>query len=135
MSDEAEANIDPVTSVAAQALSDLGTAAGLAAAAGIDLSAVPTAFTLPGATIPNTVAYAAAQSMVNGAQALIGNGIADAEAQLVPTGTPILLGPGAAVAGSTALGRATVIAGQLGSLTAAKGYLGRTATNLANARS
>ena len=135
LSDEAEAAIDPVTSVAAQALSDLGAAAGLAKGAGIDLSGVQTALTAPGATISNTLAYAAAQSMVDRAQMLVGNGIAGAEAQLVPIATAIPLGPGSAAAGIAALGSATIVAGQLGALTAAKGYVGRTATNLANARS
>lgn len=133
LSDEAEAAIDPVVSLGVQALADLVTAAGLASGVGIDLSAARAALAVAGATTPNTLAYAAAQSMVDRAQMMVGDGIAGAEARLIPAAA-IPLGAGSAATGIAALGSVTSAAGQLGALAGARGYVGRAAANLSNAR-
>ncbi len=128
--DEASALIETAVSLAANALSDIGTALSLAAPGGIDLTPAQTALSAPGATVRDTGAYVSAQTAVAGVQASLSQAVATAEGTLTGAG-PFTAGP--AAAGVAGLTGATAASQQLASLTAAQGYLGRTSVNLANA--
>ena len=75
LQDEASTLTQPTASLTAAALSDIGTAAGYASDAGVDLSLLQTAISTPGATTRGTAAYTAAQSCLVGAQSSVGNSI------------------------------------------------------------
>lgn len=128
--DEASALVANTVSLAADALSDIGTALGLAAPAGIDLTPAQTALSVPGATVRDTGAYVTAQSAVAGGRTSITQAISTAEGVLAAVGD---VPAGSVAAGLATLASATAASGTLASLTAARAYLGRTSVNLANA--
>lgn len=133
--DQAEPVPDAAASIGTQTATDIGTAAEMAASAGISISAVQAAIAAPAATTPGTTAFAGAENLVGQAQGQINDGIAGAESELnaITSATPPL-GPGAAVAAAAGLGVAGSATAQLALLTAAKGYIGRTLLNLTSAQ-
>ncbi len=130
LQDEATALMQSVASLATTALVDIGAAAGYAANAGIELSPLQTALAAPDATTRGTAAYSAAQACLLSSQSSISGSIAAANGALANV---TVVNSNSAQAGAAALLAATDAAGQLSSLVAAGSYIGRTATNLANA--
>jgi hypothetical protein len=130
LQDEASALFQSVVSLATAVLSDIGVAAGFASDAGVDLSPLQAALTVPSATTRGTSAYTAAQASVIGAQSAIGIAAAAADASL--SGVDVA-NAGSAQAGVAGLLTATDATGALCSLISAGAYVSRTATNLANA--
>jgi len=128
--DEASALIETAVSLVADTLADIGTALGLAAPAGIDLTSTQAALAAPGATVRDTAAYVTAQTATAGAQASVSQAIAAAEAALTGTGP---VGAGSAAAGVAGLSGLMGASQQLAALTATQAYLGRAGVNLANA--
>jgi hypothetical protein len=130
LQDEASTLLQPVVSVASAALADIGTAAGYASDAGLDLSPLLAAIASPGATTRGTTAYTTAQLCLADAQSSVGMSTSAADAML--SGTSVT-NAGSADAGVAGLLAATDASGQLSSLVSAGAYVRRTATNLANA--
>ncbi len=116
--DEAEAVIQGTLSIGATILSDLTAADSLDT--GIDLSGTTAATSVQGATTLGTSSYAQAQSQLATAAGTAATQLATIGAQLTT---------------ATDLGQATTLAGQTAQLATARGFLGRAATNLANASS
>ncbi len=129
--DEAEALVQTGLTLLTQSTADLGSAASLLGGS-VDLTGANAALAAPGATTLGTGAYSAAQSALAGTQSAVSGAITTAEGTLGPIAAGGFAG-GDAAGGIAALGGATGAAGQLAALSAAQGYLGRTATNLANA--
>ena len=119
--DEAEALVEAVASLAADALGDLAAAAGMQS--GVDFSGAAAALGAPDATTQGSAAYGAAVSSLGGASAQIDASMATQETAL-NAATP-----------DTAAGltQATGAAGSLASLAGAQGYVQRALTNLQNA--
>jgi hypothetical protein len=130
LQDEASALLQPVASLATVVVSDIGTAAGYASDADVDLSLLQTAVSATGATTRGTAAYTAAQSNLAIAEASISGSIDAASATLTGTG---VTDAGSAQAGTANLLAAAEASGQLSSLLLADAYVRRTAANLANA--
>jgi hypothetical protein len=128
--DEASALLQTVVSLATAALADIGTAAGHASDAGVDLTALQLAIAAPGATTCGTSAYTAAQSSLADARSSFGNSINAADATLA---TASVTDADSAQSGVAGLLAATDATGQLSSLTLADAYVRRTAANLMNA--
>jgi hypothetical protein len=120
--DEAEAVIDAVVSLGADALSDFAAGAGFAVTSPIaaSLSAASAAIGVIGAATAGTAAYAAATTAVGAASTQLDGAVTQAEATLTAATDP---------------GVAADSAGTLAALTNARGYVRRTAVNLANASS
>ena len=128
--DEASTVIQTALSLATDLLSDIASGIGLAAGAGFDLTTAQTALAAPGATVRGTAAFMAAQTATASAQSGIAQAIGTAETALGASGLGSATTASAGVAGlGNAVGASQILAG----LTAARGYLGRTAVNLANA--
>ena len=130
LQDEASALLQPVISLVTAALADIGTAAGYATDAGVDLSPLQIALAAPGATTRGTSAFTIAQSCLTAAQFSIATSIEVADATLAATS---LANAGSAQAGVARLSAATEASGQLTSLVSARAYIRRTSINLANA--
>jgi hypothetical protein len=128
--DEASTLVQSVFSLATACLADIGSGADYAAEAGLDLGPLQATIGAPGATVRGTTAYADAQSSLAEAQASIDASMSSADGTLsdVDFGRSRSSQDGVAM-----LLSATNAAGQLSSLTAARPYVGRVATNLANA--
>jgi hypothetical protein len=114
--DETAAPIAVVASLAAAGLADLGTADGFSC--GVDLSAAAATLAVAGATTLGTAAYASAVTALGGVSALL-----DGE----------LIGAESAIGAAVDITSAAVAAQQLAAVVAARGYIDRTAANLANA--
>lgn len=130
LQDEASTQTQATASLTAAALSDVGSAAGYASDAGVDLSLLQTAISTPGSTTRGTAAYTAAQSCLVGARSSVGGSIDAATTTLAGMD---VAGSRSAQTGVTNLLAATDAAGQLSSLVSADAYIRRTEANLANA--
>lgn len=128
--DEAAGIIDAVTSLAQSTISDVLGAATWSNGAVPSLVDPQNALAAPDATTIGSADYVAAQAGLLSAQNALSRAMGAAEATI--TGVT-LSSPASASAGVTALETATSAAQQLGGLAIAQGYLGRAATNLANA--
>ena len=117
--DEAQAVLGAAASLAADALGDIGAAAG----GGVDMSAALTALAVPGAATQGTAAYGSAVVAVGAASAQIDAGVMTGETALAATTLDSAAG----------LGQAVGVCGNLAALTAARGYVQRTQVNLQNA--
>lgn len=111
-------------------MADIGVASGYAADAGLDLSSLQNSLAASGATVRGTAAFTAAQSGLSSAQSSVAASISSATAALANVDLASTASPQDGIAGLLA---ATGAAGQLSSLTSAGFYVGRAATNLANA--
>jgi hypothetical protein len=116
--DEAEAVVEAAVGISTSVLADLAAADGLGT--GIDLTAATAANTASGATTLGSQAYAEARAQLAASLGAISG-------QLTSTGTQL--------AAATDPGLAVPLAGQAARLATAQGFLGRAATNLANASS
>lgn len=110
--DEAQALVTTVVTLGASLASDL-----LSASAGFDMTAPTVAVAAPGATTAGTAAQASALSTLRGTRSGL-------EAALTNAGSGV---------GGGSLDTLATNTGSLAQLANARGYLGRTATNLANA--
>jgi len=128
--DEAAAVIDAVAGLAGDVLGDVGAAVASAAPAGVDLSAIPVALSAAGAAVAGTAAYGIAYAAINAGQSSVTTAAAIAEPNLPQT---TLFGSGTASDAIAGANAAAATSGQLASLAAANAYLGRAATNMANA--
>jgi hypothetical protein len=128
--DEAAVLIQPLVSLAAAALADLGQAAGDALNAGFDLSPVQAAVGAPDATVRGTTAYGAALVSLSTAQTSMAAAIDSSDATLAGLDFASVGSPGV---GAARLLQATGTAGQLSSITSARTYVSRAAINLTNA--
>ena len=106
----------------------------MAGGAGVDLSGAQASITAPSALTRGTSAYSAAQaSLIAGRSTLDGN-IGNVGASLMSAAQSVT-GAQTALDGVAGINNASASAGQLGLLTSARAYVGRAATNLANASS
>jgi hypothetical protein len=128
--DEASAVIEAALSLGTTVLADIGTAFGQALPSGLDLSSLQTTLSDPSATVRDTASYGAAQTGLAGAQSSLAAAISSAATAL----------PSFAIASAgTAAGGIAGIIGAVGAaqsasqLAVAQAYVGRAATNLANA--
>jgi hypothetical protein len=128
--DEASALIEAALSLGATVLSDVGTAIGQAASGGIDLSSLQVTVSDPTSMVRDTSAYGLAQSGLAGAQASLANAMAGPDTAL---STSLVTLPGTAASGVASLTGSVGAAQQVSQLTVAQAYIGRAATNLANA--
>ena len=128
--DEASALIEAALSLGATVLSDIGTAVGQAASGGVDLSSLQTAMSDPSATVRDSAAYGVAQSGLAGAQSSLSSAIG-APATTLPASA--VTSSGTAAGGVASLTSAVSAAQRLSQLTVAQAYVGRAASNLANA--
>ena len=130
LQDEASALLQTAVSLATAAVADIGTAAGYASDAGIDLTALQSAIATPGATTSQTSAFISAQSVLTNAQSSIANSMNVATTTLTTTS---VADAASAQSGVAALLAVTDASEQLSSLTLANAYVRRTAANLVNA--
>jgi hypothetical protein len=130
LQDEASELIQSVVSLASAVLTDIGTAAGYAADAGVDLSAVNAQLAAPGATVRGTAAYTAARSSLIDARSSIVSSTDQADWTLRGMDPA---GAASAQAGVAGLLAATDATGRLSGLTSAGAYVRRAEVNLANA--
>ena len=128
--DEAWGPSQAATSAASNALADVDTAIGYAAAGGVDLSSLQAALAAPGAATRGTSAYGTALSSLTDAQSSIATAAATADMTLSDTAFASAI---SAQVGAVNLIAATGAAGQLTSLVSSGAYLRRTQVTLANA--
>ena len=128
--DEASALIESALSLGATLLNDVGTAIGQAASAGIDLSSLQTTLSDPSATVRDTSAYGGAQTGLASAQSSLLGAIMGPAAVLLSS---LVTLPGKATSGIASLSTSVSAAQQVSQLSVAQAYVGRAATNLANA--
>jgi hypothetical protein len=128
--DEAAALIQPLVSLAAMVLADIGSAAGDALNAGFDLSPIQTALGAPDSTVRGTAAYSATQTSLSTTQTSMAAAIASSDGALAGLD---FANVGSPDTGAAHLLDATSIGGQLSALTAARAYVSRAAVNLNNA--
>jgi hypothetical protein len=128
--DEASALIQAAVSLGASVLSDVGTAISQAMASGVDISSLQTTMSDTSATVRDTAAYNVAQSGIATVQSNLASAI-DAAGTALPIDA--ITSPGNASSGVAGLTTAIGASQQLSQLTIAQSYLGRVATNLANA--
>jgi hypothetical protein len=128
--DEASALIETALSLGATVLSDVGTAIAQAASAGTDLSSLQTAVSDPSSMVRDTAAYGVAQSGMANAQSSIASAIAVPEPVLATSAVTL---SGSTAGGVASLASSVAAAQQISQLTVAQAYVGRAATNLANA--
>lgn len=128
--DEAAGAIDSVVSLAQSAISDVLGASTWSNGAAPSLDSLQNALAAPDAATLGSADYVTAQAGLLSAQSGLRQAIGAAEATIENTA---LSSATSAPTGVAALGTATGAAQQLGGLVIAQGYLGRAATNLANA--
>jgi len=128
--DEASALIQGAVSLGTSVLSDVGAAINLALSSGVDISSLQSTISDTSATVRDTAAYNIAQSVIAAAQSSLTSAISAAG-----TALPIdaITSPGTANSGVASLTSAVGASQQLSQLTIAQSYVGRAATNLANA--
>lgn len=128
--DEAAGVIDSVASLAQSAIGDVLGAATWSSGAVPGLGSLQNALAAPDASTLGSADYVATQASLLSAQNALKQAIGVAEATVTSS---TLSSATSAPAGVAALGTVTGAAQQLGGLAIAQGYLGRAATNLANA--
>jgi hypothetical protein len=128
--DEASALIEAALSLGASVLSDVGSAISQAASGGVDISSLQTTMSDPSASVRDTAAYGVAQSGLASAQASLTGAISNAETALP---NYAITSAGTADGGVANLTAVVGASQQLSQLTIAQAYVGRAATNLANA--
>jgi hypothetical protein len=128
--DEASALIQAAVSLGASVLSDVGTAISQALSGGVDISSLQSTISDPSATTRDTAAYNAAQSGIAAVQSDLASAVHTAATTLP---TDAITSSGTADSGVANLTTAVGASQQLSQLTIAQSYVGRAATNLANA--
>lgn len=128
--DGATGTVDAVASLAQSAVSDVLGATIWSNGAVPGLDSLQNAVLAPDATTVGSAGYAAAQAGLLSAQGALSQAIGAAESAIAGATLSSAI---TASAGATALGTVTNAAQRLGGLAIAQGYLGRAATNLANA--
>jgi hypothetical protein len=128
--DEASAVIETALSLGATVSSDVATAVAQASLGGVDISSLPASVSDPSATARDTAAYGQAQSALTSTQSSLAAAIS-AAATVLPMST--VTSAGTAASGVASLMSAVGAAQQVSQLTVAQAYVGRAATNLANA--
>jgi hypothetical protein len=128
--DEASALIEAVLSLGATVLSDVGSAISQAGSAGVDISSLQSTMSDPSATVRDTAAYGQAQTGIASAQSSVAGALDSAQTALP---TAAISSSGTAASGVANLTDAVTAAQQISQLTVAQAYIGRAATNLANA--
>jgi hypothetical protein len=128
--DEASALIETALSLGATVLGDAGTAATQASLGGVDISSLQTSVADPSATVRDTAAYSQAQASLTSAQSSLASAIGGTAAVLPSSA---VTSAGTAASGIASLTSAISAAQQVSQLAVAQAYVGRAATNLANA--
>jgi hypothetical protein len=128
--DEASAAFESVLALGATVLSDVATAVAQALSAGVDVSSLQTSVSEPSAMVRDTAAYGQAQVALTYTQSSLSGAISASETVL-PNSR--VTSAGTAASGVASLTSAIAAAQQVSQLTVAQAYVGRAATNLANA--
>ena len=128
--DEASAVIETALSLGASVLSDIGTGNSQAAAGGVDISSLQSTLSDPSSMVRDTAVYNQVQSGFVGAQSTLAGAVSGSGAILPTTA---VTSPGTAASGVASLTSAVSAAQQVSQLSVAQAYVGRAATNLANA--
>ena len=128
--DEASIVLSLAQSLTATTLADIGSASGLAATVGVNLSALGATMAMPNATIRGTDSYGAASIELANARSMLNASICTADTTINNCN---LATSGSAQDGARNLLLGTAAVGQLSASTLADSYLARAALNLNNA--
>jgi hypothetical protein len=128
--DEASALLQAAVTLGASVLNDVGAAISQAMSGGVDISSLQSTMSDPSATVRDTATYNVAQSGIAAAQSNLASAI-DTATNALPLYA--MTSSGSADSGVTNLTAAVGASQQLSQLTIAQSYVGRAATNLANA--